>query len=111
MRPDLLSDRMRRAFEPYGTRDLRIAVKTGCYALEDSAVETTWAVMVWMMVGGLCDILHDRYPVAHEKYVVEMITRVAGASSQNARKWVADPLPPYPAAKIDFTFDLNQCGV
>ena len=108
MRPDLLSDRMRRAFEPFGTRDLRLAIAAGCYALDDGTVETTWAVMVWMMVGGLCDILHGRYPVEHEKYVVEMITRVAGASSQNACQWVADPLPKYPAAKIDFTFELGE---
>jgi AcrR family transcriptional regulator len=108
LRPDLLSDRMRRAFAPYGTRDLRIAVRAGCYALDDSAVDKTWAIMVWMMVGGLCDIHHGRYRVDHEKYVVEMITRVAGASSQNACKWVADPLPPYPPAKIDFTFELNE---
>jgi AcrR family transcriptional regulator len=108
MRPDLLSDRMRRAFAPFGTRDLRLAIKAGCYALDDGAVETTWGIMIWMMVGGLCDILHGRYPVEHEKYVVEMITRVAGASSQAAQIWVADPLPPYPPARIDFTFDLNQ---
>jgi len=108
LRPDLLSDRMRRAFGAYGTRDLRLAIQAGCYVLEDGAVETTWAIMIWMMVGGLCDILHGRYPVEHEKYVVEMITRVAGASSQNARIWVADPLPHYPPAEIDFTFDLNQ---
>lgn len=108
MRPDLLSDRMRRAFEPFGTRDLRIAIKAGCYALDDNAVETTWGIMVWMMVGGLCDVVHGLYPAEHEKYVVEMITRVAGASSKAAREWVADPLPPYPPADVDFRFELNQ---
>ncbi|WP_005031416.1 TetR/AcrR family transcriptional regulator [Holophaga foetida] len=108
MRPDLLSDRMRRAFEPFGTRDLRLAIKAGRYSLLDNAVETTWGIMVWMMVGALCDVISGRYPEDHERYVVEMITRVAGASSSQARELAADPLPPYPPANIDFSFDITQ---
>jgi len=107
MRPDLLSDRMRRAFEPFGTRDLRLAIQAGRYSLLDSAVETTWGIMVWMMVGGLCDVIAGHYPAEHEQYVVEMITRVAGASSALARELSADPLPPYPPPSIDFSFDLS----
>jgi len=108
MRPDLLADRMRRGFAPFGTRDMRLAIKAGYYALDDKDVETTWAIMVWMMVGALCDIVAGHYPAKHEKYVVEMITRVAGASSEAARLLVANPLPRYSPAKVDFTFDLSQ---
>ena len=108
MRPDLLADRMRRGFAPFGTRDMRLAIKAGYYALDDTDVETTWAIMVWMMVGALCDIVAGHYPAKHEKYVVEMITRVAGASSEAARLLVANPLPRYSPAKVDFTFDLSR---
>jgi AcrR family transcriptional regulator len=111
MRPDLLADRMRRGFAPFGTRDMRLAIKAGFYALDEKDVETTWAIMVWMMVGALCDIVAGHYPAKHEKYVVEMITRVAGASSEAARILVANPLPHYPPAKVDFTFELNQLPV
>ena len=72
---------------PFGTSDIRRAIKAGYYALDDTDVETTWAIMVWMMVGALCDIVAGHYPAKHEKYVVEMITRVAGASSEVARPW------------------------
>lgn len=111
LRPDLLSDRVRRAFEPYGTRDMRLAIKAGRYSVQDSAVEATWGIMIWIVVGGLCDVISGRYPEDHERYVVEMITRVAGASASQARELVADPLPVYPPANIDFSFDLTQRGL
>ena len=72
----------------------------------------TVALAGWVvMVGALCDIVAGHYPAKHEKYVVEMITRVAGASSEAARILVANPLPHYPPAKVDFTFELNQLPV
>lgn len=108
VRPNLLHDRMQRGFGPFATRDLRNAVRAGCYSLEDREIDATWSLMVWMMVGALCDIVSDRMPLKHEKYVVEMITRVAGANPSEAHQLVADPLPRYPAAKIDFSFELGQ---
>lgn len=110
LRPDLLADRMREGFKEFGTRDMRAAIGAGAYLLREDDVDTTWGIAIWMMIGGLRDIVIGHYPEDHEQRVVEMIMRMMGVAATQAKKLAAGRLPRYPQADIDFSFELPRSG-
>jgi len=108
--PDLLADRMREGFKPYGVRDMEASQGKGAYNLNQEDFELVWVIHCWIIVGGLRDILVLQHPIEREAYIVELIMRVMGVSSADASEAAYIPLPPYPPADIDFGFRLDEDG-
>jgi AcrR family transcriptional regulator len=108
LRPDLLADRMRVGFQPFGIRDLQNAIDADAYRLDNIDLRTAWMLAVWMMVGGLRDIIVNRAPPEKEQLVVEAIMRLMGVSPTQAHKLASGPLPEYPRREIDFAFWLEE---
>jgi len=106
--PDLLADRMREGLRPYGLRDMHTSKDAGTYVLDQADLDLVWVVHCWIIVGGLRDILVLQYPIEREAYIVELIMRIMGVPSDQAREAASIPLPQYPAAAIDFSFRLEE---
>ena len=107
-RPDLLIDRMRRGFGPFGMRDMRDAIAAGVFNIAEHDVESLWGLAVWMMVGGMHDIVIQDYPPETEVVCVESIMRAMGVEPARAHEISSVPLPPFPPEHIDWTFELAQ---
>lgn len=103
-RPDLLVDRMREGFRPYGTRDLRVAVAAGSYDIPTDDIELVWSQQMWMLVGGLKDLIERPRAGYGETGLIEAIMRAMGVHAARAREISALPLPPLPPASVDFSF-------
>lgn len=110
LRPDLLVDRMREGFGPFGMRDMRVAIASGGYRLTESDVPPAWALAVWMMVGGIHDVVVGDRPLESECFVVESIMRVMGVSPETAVRISITDLPKYPEPNIDWNFRLEGAG-
>jgi AcrR family transcriptional regulator len=108
MRPDLLVDRMREGFAEFGLRDMRDALERGIFNIAEEDQPAVWALAVWMMVGGIHDMVSGRLAPEKDGLIVEAIMRVMGMSPENAHRAATTPLPKYAAAKIDWTFQLEQ---
>jgi len=107
-RPDLLADRMQDSFKPFGVRDILLAIQAGVYRVEQGDAEAVWSQMVWMMVGGLRDVIVGKQPPAHERLIAELLMRVLGVSTELAHELTTATLPEYPPADIDFSYDVSQ---
>ena len=72
-RLDLLADRMRIGFGPFGLRDIDRAVAAGAYSLIDGNREPRWSQLCWLMVAGGRDILEGLHRPEDERSIVEGI--------------------------------------
>lgn len=106
LRPDLLADRMREGFGPYGMRDMRAAAERGIFTLREEDIAPTWALAVWVMVGGIHDVVVRNRPPESETFVTETIMRMMGVSVETAHRISRTDLPPFPLPDIDWTFSL-----
>ncbi len=107
-RPDLLIDRMRRGFGPFGTRDMLDGIAAGVFKISERDVEQLWGLAVWMMVGGMHDIVIDGARPETEIVCVESIMRVMGVEPDRAREISSVELPALPPENIDWTFEIGQ---
>jgi len=106
-RPDLLADRMQESFKPYGVRDILLAIRAGVYRLDEAEAESVWSQMIWLMVGGLRDVIVGKQDATHERLIAELLLRVVGVSTERAHEITTAPLPEYPPADIDFAYDVT----
>lgn len=107
LRPDLLATRMDKGFAPFATADMREALARGIIRLDDDKVETAWTLAVWMMVGGIHDVVVGDAPKESELFVTELIMRSWGISPDIAKLVSRTELPKYPSSRIDWTFALS----
>nr|WP_320130920.1 TetR/AcrR family transcriptional regulator [uncultured Holophaga sp.] len=107
-RPDLLADRMQESFKPFGVRDILLAVEEGVYQVERAEAEAVWSQLIWLMVGGLRDVIVGKQPATHERLIAELLMRVLGVSIETAHEITTAPLPDYPGADIDFSYDAKS---
>lgn len=107
-RPDLLVDRMRMGFAPFGLRDIDRAVASGQYAIVADNRELAWSQLNWLMVAGGHDILLGRHRPEDERSVVEAILRVMGVHHDVAHQATLTDLPATPVLPIDFTFGIDD---
>jgi AcrR family transcriptional regulator len=108
LRPDLLVDRMREGFGPFGKRDMMDGVALGIFNLRPEEVDAAWALAVWMMVGGVHDIVAGKREIDSEMFVVNSIMRMLGVEIELADKISSSRLPRYSEPQIDWTFDLTD---
>ncbi|MGB1192734.1 MAG: TetR/AcrR family transcriptional regulator [Pseudomonadales bacterium] len=107
-RPDLLVDRMRIGFRPFGIRDLQICVDGGFYSIIGDNLEATWNALMWTLVGSMRDVVMGDYPPKHKNLMIEANLRVLGVPPEQAQEIANAPLPKYPKANIDFSFSVED---
>lgn len=107
MRPDLLADRMREGFGPFGMRDMREGMERGFFTLTEEEIAPSWALAVWVMVGGIHGILIGGRAPDSEMFVTQTIMRLMGMSTEMARCLSTTELPPFPSPDIDWRFQLG----
>ena len=106
-RPDLLADRMRVCQMPYGLRDIYLAIRAGAFHLKESDAESVWGQTVWLMVGGMRDIILGHESSGHERLIADLLMRVVGVPPAVAYELTTAPLPDYPPPNIDFSYDIT----
>lgn len=107
---DLLAERMRIGFAPFGLRDIDEAVRAGMYAVIDGDHRLAWSQLAWLLAAGGRDLVLGIHEPAAERAIVEGILRVMGATHEHARRATSDEAPVAPALAIDFDFELTASG-
>lgn len=107
-RPDIMVERMRLGFKPFGLRDMSTAVKDGRFRISDSDKETAWSFLIWLLAGGIKDIVDGYRPPEAESLIAEAVMRVMGVDQDAARRVSKRSLPDYPSLIIDFSFDIRE---
>jgi AcrR family transcriptional regulator len=105
-RIDLLVDRMRVGFGPFGRRDIDVAVDAGTYRIIGDDRSFAWSQLVWLMAGAGFDIVRGVHPASHERVMAEAILRVMGVDHGAAHAACVRDLLTAPDLPIDFSFDL-----
>src|SRR5215204_2812420 len=106
-RLDLLVDRMRIGFGPFGLRDIDRAVASGQYVIIDDNRQLAWSHLNWMMAAGGRDILQGVHRPEDERSVVEAILRVMGVDHEAAHQATMSDLQMAPLLPIDFAFEID----
>ena len=106
-RLDLLADRMRIGFGPFGLRDIDRAVAADAYSLIDGNRELAWSQLCWLMVAGGRDILEGLHRPEDERSIVEGILRVNGVDAEAAHAATSSDPPDAPPLPIDFAFEID----
>jgi AcrR family transcriptional regulator len=104
-RLDLLVDRMRIGFGPFGLRDIALAVDSGRYSLIDQNVDVAWSQLVWMMAAAGRDLV-EGHVQGDERPYAEAIMRINGVSHDHAKAATLTDIPDTPALPIDFSFEI-----
>ena len=107
-RMDVLVDRMRVGFGPFGLRDISRAVETGQYSLIDGEPSFAWSQLVWLMASAGCDIVRGVHPPSYERAACEAILRVMGVSHGAAHDSCTTDLPAAPELAIDYSFEVGD---
>jgi AcrR family transcriptional regulator len=110
-RVEVLVDRMRVGFGPFGLRDIDRAVRAGSYHLIDGDAAAAWSGLVWLMAAAGSDIVRGAHPVQHERSSTEAILRVMGVDHRAAHDACHTALPLAPDLAIDFAFEIETVPV
>ena len=103
-RPDLLAARLRHGFRRFGIRDLKLAVAAKRYAISRRDVEAVWSLQMWMLAGGVREILEGEVAAMTEARLVAAIMRAMGLDPRRAKELSGIALPSMPPPEIDFEF-------
>ena len=103
-RPDILADRLRADLDSFVQQDIRRAIGLGLFRINDENVAPVLAMLIWLIVGGMRDMLIGQQPPDADGLIVEAFMRVMGVSRRSAHELAHGQLPPMPAIKIDFSF-------
>ena len=103
-RTDLMVQRMRDVFKPFGIRDMQRAVDAGMYHIPNNNLESAWSLHIWLLTGKITDIAHGYCPPESEMQMCESIMRMMGVEQEKAHTVSVGPLPEAPPLKIDFSY-------
>jgi AcrR family transcriptional regulator len=106
-RTDLMVQRMRAAFHPFGIRDMKAALAAGQYRIAGNDLETAWSFLIWMLAGNITDIVEGYRPKETEGTMAESVMRVMGVDLAKAAEVASTPLPRYAPIEIDFGFEAE----
>ncbi|MFM7045111.1 MAG: TetR/AcrR family transcriptional regulator [Ilumatobacteraceae bacterium] len=104
----LLVDRMRHGFDPFGLRDIQLAVDHGDYRIIAGDHGLAWSQLVWLMAAGAKDIIDGAHSLADERFMVESVLRIMGVDHDHAHAACDTDLPEAPALPIDFAAGLDD---
>ncbi len=103
-RPDMLADRLRAGLHPFVLNDIRSGIDLGVFHIADENVEPVLAMLIWLVVGGMRDMLLGHQPPDADTLITEAFMRVMGVSRRTAFDLANTPLPPVDDMVIDFSF-------
>ncbi|WP_316857908.1 TetR/AcrR family transcriptional regulator [uncultured Cohaesibacter sp.] len=103
-RTDLMVQRMRDVFKPFGIRDMQRAVDAGMYHIPNDNLESAWSLHIWLLTGKITDIAHGYCLPESEMQMCESIMRMMGVDKAKARAVSIVPLPDAPPLRIDFSY-------
>lgn len=107
-RPDLIVARLRAGFRPFGMRDMKHAIASGAYDIAEGDLETAWSYLIWLLAGGIKDIVDGYRSKGDEGLIADAVLRVMGVPLEIAARASRARLPPYPDLEIDFDFVLDS---
>lgn len=107
-RVEVLADRMRVGFGPFGLRDIAAAVRAGSYHIIGDDHVLAWSQLVWLMAGTGKDIVDGTIPAHSEAAAVEAILRVMGVEHAAAQAACSGSIPVAPDLQIDFSFEITD---
>ena len=107
-RPDLMIERMRAGFGPFGLRDLRTGRQEGAYRIIGDDLQTAWSMVMWLLSGNIKDINDGYSPPATAAVMAESIMRMLGVPLDLAHRMSNTPLPACVAIDIDFSFMVGD---
>jgi AcrR family transcriptional regulator len=110
-RPDLMVERMRAGFKPFGIRDMQKAIEAGTYHIARDDLDTAWSFLIWLLAGNIKDIVDGYRPPETERIMAESVLRVMGVDLKAARTVSNRNLPAFPPLEIDFSFELDEADV
>lgn len=105
-RLDLLVDRMRLGFGPFGLRDIDVAIGSGQYHIIDDDRTLAWSHLVWLMAAAGRDVTDGHLPPSREAACAEAVLRVMGVDNASAHDATSTVLPASPMLNIDFSFEF-----
>jgi AcrR family transcriptional regulator len=105
-RLDLLVDRMRLGFGPFGLRDIDVAVRSGQYDIIDDDRTLAWSHLVWLMAAAGRDMTDGHLPPTREAACAQAVLRVMGVDQAAAHEATSTVLPASPDLAIDFSFEI-----
>lgn len=105
-RTDLMVQRMRAVFRPFGLRDMQHAIDAGDYAIAGDDLDTAWSFLIWMLAGNITDIVEQHRPPQSEQLMAESVMRVMGVPLEKAVAVSRADLPPCEPLEINFNFRL-----
>ena len=103
-RPDMLADRLRAGLHPFVLNDIRSGIDRGVFHIADENVEGVLAMLIWLVVGGMRDMLLGHQPPDADALITEAFMRVMGVSRRTAFDLANTPLPQIDDLEIDFSF-------
>lgn len=104
-RPDLMVERMRAVFKPFGLRDMRRAMEAGAYHVAGEDTDVAWSFLIWILAGTIKDIVDGHSQPQTERVMGEAIMRVMGVDRAMAHDVANRPLPPLPDSEVNFAFE------
>jgi AcrR family transcriptional regulator len=108
LRPDLLVDRMREGFRPFGIRDIQAGIDAYLFQIDIKKIDTIWSLAIWMMVGGIHDVAVGKQNAEAAIHVADSVMRLLGVPFREAKRISSSLLPKYPAPNIDWNFEITQ---
>lgn len=109
-RTDLMVERMRVGFRPYGMRDNCRAIEAGGFHIAGDDRETAWSFLIWHLAGSITDIVDGHRPAETEQLMAETAMQITGVDIETAKAVSRAPLPEHPPLEIDFSFISEDCG-
>lgn len=103
-RPDMLADRLRAGLHPFVLDHIRRAIGMGLFHIADDNVEPVLAMLIWLIVGGMRDMLLGHQSPDADALITEGFMRVMGVSRRTAFELANASLPSTKGLAIDFTF-------
>lgn len=103
-RPDILADRLRAGLHPFVLVHMRDAIAKGFFQISHENVEPVLAMLIWLVVGGMRDMLLGQQAPDADALITEGFMRVMGVSRRTAFDLAHAPLPPLREIVIDFSF-------
>jgi AcrR family transcriptional regulator len=107
-RVEVLADRMRAGFGPFGLRDIDAAVRVGSYQIIHDDRALAWSQLVWLTAGAGKDIVDGTISAHDESAVVEGVLRVMGVDHAVAQAACSGSIPVAPDLPIDFSFEITD---
>jgi AcrR family transcriptional regulator len=103
---EVLVERFRVGFGPFGLRDIAVAVDADRYQVIDDDHILAWSQLNWLMAGAGKDIVDGLIAPEREAAAVEGILRIMGVDHEVAHAACAGPVSEAPELPIDFAFEL-----